>query len=186
VESLRFILLFSLGIVLVLLWNAWQQDYGPAQTGQRQTTPENKTAADIPPSIPAPTNAPEISPQITGATQEEGVIEVITDIYKAHISLRGGSIVSLDLPKFPVSLKETYKPVRILRNEPQTLYVAQGGLLSTSPAPTHDSPYTSPSRAYVLNPDAESLEVPLYWESGDGITCARKICRAPLSMAGRP
>jgi len=170
VESLRFILLLSLGLVLVLLWNAWQQDYGSTQTNEAQTIPEKKPSADIPLAIPAATNSPAASPQTVVSTAKEGAIEVTTDIYKVHISLRGGSIVNLDLLKFPVSLKEADTPARILSNNPQTLYVAQGGLLSNSPAPTHDSPYTSPNHAFVLNPDSESLEVPLYWESGDGIT----------------
>ena len=169
-ESLRFILLISLGLVLALLWNAWQQDYGSTQTNQAQATKEKKPSVDIPPSISSASNIPTSSLQISSTTPEEGVIEVTTDIYRAQISLRGGSIVILDLLKFPVSLKEADKPVRLLSNEPQTLYVAQGGLLSNGPAPTHDSTYTSPSHAYALNPGAESLEAPLYWESGDGIT----------------
>lgn len=169
-ESLRFILLISLGLVLVLLWNAWQQDYGPAKISQAQTTPGKKPAAEIPSAEPVPANVPAVSPGTTGAKLEEGVIEVTTDTYKAYISLRGGSIVSLDLLKFPVSLKQKDKPVRLLGNEPQFLYLAQGGLLSNNPAPTHDSHYTSPIHAFVLDPDAESLEVPLYWESGNGIS----------------
>ena len=119
--------------------------------------------------MPAPIKSPAISPRLAGANPEEGVIEVATDVYKAHISLRGGSIISLDLLKFPISLKARDEPVRILSNDPQALYIAQGGLLSSNPAPTHDSIFTSTKQVFVLNPDTETLEVPLYWESDDGI-----------------
>ena len=169
-ESLRFILIISLGLVLALLWNAWQQDYGRAQINQAQTIPGEKPSADIPSSITATTSTPAANPQITGAATDEGVIEVTTDIYRLQISLRGGNVVSLDLLKFPVSVEEGDQPVRMLSNDPQALYVAQGGLLSNNPAPTHESSYTSTTRAFVLNPGAESLEVPLFWESGGGIT----------------
>ena len=170
-ESLRFILLISLGLILALLWNAWQQDYGSTRTNQAQAIKEKKPSIDTPPSIlPDTTNMPAPRPQISGVTPGAGVIEVTTDLFRAQISLRGGSLVSLDLVKYPVSLKEKDKPTRILSNEPQTLYVVQGGLLSNEPAPTHDSTFTSTEHAYALNPGAESLDVPLYWESGSGIS----------------
>ena len=169
-ESLRFILLISLGLVLALLWNAWQQDYGSMQTNQAEAIKEKKPSADVPPSIPPTTTSiTSPGPLASGLNPEEGEIEVTTDTYRARISLHGGSLVSLDLLKFPVSLKEADKPTRILSNDPQNLYVVQGGLLSNDPAPTHDSKFSSSRLVYALNPGSETLEVPLVWDSGGGI-----------------
>ncbi|MGH8119549.1 MAG: membrane protein insertase YidC, partial [Gammaproteobacteria bacterium] len=92
------------------------------------------------------------------------------DVFRAHISLRGGGIASLELPGFPVSLHEPDKAVQILNDDAQLFYVVQGGLLSNNQAPTHDAMYTSPHRTYRLETGADVLEAPLTWESGTGIT----------------
>ena len=170
-ESLRLVLFVSLGVVLVLLWNAWQQDYGSVRlvTAPAQEAPAHKKISDLPPPAPAGTDAPASKPQAPNVTTEEGMLEVTTDVYKVRISLRGGNITSLELPGYPVSLQEPDNPERILSDNPQVLYIAQGGLLSKNSAPTHEAAYTSPQSTYVLNPGADSVEVPLYWESGDGI-----------------
>jgi len=170
VESLRFVLVLSLGLILLLLWNAWQQDYGQLQKERTQAAATEKSGKDLPPTAPVKMKEPLTVPQSSPVATEEGLLEVTTDKYKAHISLRGGSIISLDLSEYPVAFNEPDKSVRILDNDPQFFYIVQGGLLSSNPAPTHDTIYTSPEKSYSLSPGAESLEVPLYWESADGIT----------------
>jgi YidC/Oxa1 family membrane protein insertase len=57
----------------------------------------------------------------------------------------------------------------LLYNDPEAPYITQGGLLSKDPAPTHEANFTTTALSYVLPENEEILEVPLYWQSDDGL-----------------
>lgn len=173
-DTLRFVLVLSLGLILILLWDAWQKDYGRGQAGQPPTAAADQPDVALPPATT--TKEPLALPQPSLDTTAAGTVIVSTDIYNAQISLHGGSIVGLELPRFPVSLQEPDHPVRLLTDDAELFYVVQGGLLSNNPAPTHDAVYTSPHQSYRLEPGAAVLEVPLSWESPAGIA-VRKTYR---------
>lgn len=171
-DTARFVLVVSLCLVVMLLWDAWQRDYGPRQVASRPTEQPSDVARDTSADIPAiladhPEN--QIPEQTQPAEHKNERIKVITDVLGLDIDTLGGGINHAELLQYPVSLAQPDIPVELLNKDPAQLYIVQGGLLSNTSAPTHDAIYTSPQTEYILMPDQEMLQVPLLWESSDGI-----------------
>jgi len=171
-DTTRFVLVVSLSLVILLLWDAWQRDYGLQQKAFRsQEHPVEITeqpVADMPAIPENQLKETILEPQIT--RKDRGVrLRVITDVLGIDIDTHGGGINRADLLKYPISLEQTDIPVQLLSDEPSKFYILQGGLLSNSTAPTHDAIYTSPQTEYTLMTDQEVLQVPLFWEGPDGI-----------------
>jgi YidC/Oxa1 family membrane protein insertase len=168
-DTTRFVLLVSLSLVIMLLWDAWQRDYGAIQS---QPAIEDIVVKDTPaldvPALPeaAVTELPEIHSPLEKKAE---LIDVKTDLFHIQINLAGGNIEGTELLKFPVSLEEPDKKVRLLYYDSDTPYVTQGGLLSKDPAPTHDAMFTAQNLSYSLSPDDESLQVPMFWQTEDGL-----------------
>jgi YidC/Oxa1 family membrane protein insertase len=155
----------------MLLWDAWQKDYGTAYTPPAASETAGEPAAlDVPDISETEAIAAELpdmqEPHKAGAEP----VEVTTDLFHIQINTQGGNIESAELLNFPVSLEEPDRKVRLLSNDPVAPYITQGGLLSKNPAPTHEAVFTAEQPAYLLSPGEETLEVPLYWQTGDGLT----------------
>jgi YidC/Oxa1 family membrane protein insertase len=102
-------------------------------------------------------------------------VDVRTDLLDVRLSLRGGTIVSAKLLKYP-KVKGQPEPVE-LENErsPDTLYILQTGLSGpgSEARPTHLASFTSVASAYTLAPGASELKVPLTWTDGSGVTVTK-------------
>ena len=168
-DKTRFILVVALSLVIMLLWDAWQRDYGSLPTpdqvkNQDQSTPPQKSA-----------DLPEIKEQDTepvAIVEKKGAgetIEVQTDLLRLLISTKGGTIVQADLLDYPQSLELLDQPVRLLNDDNSLVYIAQGGLLSKAEAPTHTATFTSLDSVYQLASGQDVLEVPLLWQSANGL-----------------
>ena len=167
-DTTRFVLLVSLSLVIMLLWDAWQRDYGAPHIPAMTSDSVQESAAPDVPEIPetVTTELPDIS-DLRDTTAE--LIEVTTDLFRIQINIRGGNIENAELLGFPVSLDDPEKKVRLLYNDPAAPYITQGGLLSKDPAPTHEAIFTSHHQTYSMSPHEESLQVPLYWQTNDGL-----------------
>ena len=173
-DTKRLILLMALGIVVFQLWVEWQKDYGSLQKPTEQPLVESSPihGEDVP-----QTPQMELAPgpgqeQIEAQTQpvkESKRISVTTDVLHIEIDTAGGSIMLAELLNFPEVLDQPDRPVKLLYETPESIYIVQGGLLSEQPAPTHEEMYSSPQQKYVLSPNNDILQVPLFWESGNGI-----------------
>lgn len=179
-DTKQFILVAALVLVVLLLWDAWQREYGE----RAQPAVENETApdraedtqaaasADVP-SLPA--DAPATQTPVTTREKENGRrIEVHTDLFRLHIDTRGAGIDHAELLDYPVSPENKDKPVQLLANDGTKTYIVQGGLLSNNIAPTHDDRFTAARDNYVLQDGKDVLEVPLTWEQDNGLV-VRKI-----------
>ncbi len=177
-ETTRFILLIALGLVLTMIWQSWQEDYGDA----RNTSSNNESAseplaleAEDLPNIPRPTTTANDKPALYTAdkgsekVQQEAVIHVKTDLLKLEINTVGGTIQHLELLKYPLSKKQSDAKVVLLDYEPDNFYIVQGGLLSKDEAANHKTLYTSPQSSYELLEGKDSISVPFYWESENGL-----------------
>ena len=169
-DTIRFILVLSLAIVVMMLWDAWQRDYGslspPAQVATRESETPAKTA-DIP-QLPEETVA--TTPEKTArAITTAQAITVVTDLFNIKIDTNGGNIVDAELLKFPLSINAPDKPVHLLTENHDLVYIIQGGIISDDNAPTHAAAYTSPQNKYSLAPGQQSVQVPLYWQDGSGL-----------------
>jgi YidC/Oxa1 family membrane protein insertase len=162
----------TLAFVLLLLYQAWMQDYGPqsAPPAQQAATPATPPAEDLP---ILNQSAAEIRPandRSDVAATETPHIKVITDLLALEISLQGGSVTQVDLLKYPIDADHPDEPVRLLSDDNERYYVAQSGLLAgNGMAPDHYAHYTAKHTEYRLQAGQQELVVPLYWKNAAGI-----------------
>ncbi len=176
-ENLRFILVVSLSLVLLMLWQEWEKDYGSLVSNDQITELESRDnqGADVPVAPPVPeTKKQSLSnidmvPSASARLPDESPIIVETDLYQIYLGKKGGGVDRLELLKYPVALDKPDEPTLLLNNTESLFYVAQGGLLSENGGPTHEAKFTTPSNSYVLNAGENKLVVPLVWESENGL-----------------
>ncbi len=184
-EQQRILLYIALAFTLYLIWQAWQEDYGPrpapsqaapAAQGTDSGAAKSQPAAAAPDLPQAPGSLPTAKTESPAASAEAGTIRVSTDVLDLELSLRGGDFVHADLPTYPVSVDEPDKPVRLFDNG-ERVYVAQTGLLAVAAdpkaaveaAPSHHARFQAERRTYTLADGREALEVPLVWTGPDGV-----------------
>ena len=195
-DNLRLLLLFSLAFIVLMLWQAWNQDYGqPAGVGQTAVTdtgagmeatpvpgsqaPATPAAGSEVPSAPVPA-ASTSSAVPTGNTPAQSTsktIRVVTDLYTLDIDTKGGNIVNLLLNDYPVSLEEKDKKFQLLRPVPPNLFVSQSGLIGTSDgdAPTHEARYQAEKDRYRMQDGADELLVSLRWSNPAGVEVIKRF-----------
>lgn len=176
-ETTRFILLVSLGLVLTMIWQAWHEDYGNTQPVEIVDTaiPEPLTEQPSVDSLPKTSSqelknvdAPSIS-VVNNAQQLQGrVIRVKTDVLDLEINTQGGTVQRTALLGYPVSKDKQDEKVVLLKNEANDFYLIQGGLLSKSDLANHKTVFSSERNHYELG-SKDSVSVPLYWESENGL-----------------
>jgi len=174
-ETTRFILIFSLALIGMMLWQAWEQDYGLAPEAkapvdrQRETTVA-KPAADIPSlsSTELDVGEPVSNPQKKAAEKARPIV-VETDVFKIEIDLQGAGIEKAELRQYPLDPEKPEEAFVLMDRSAGLFYITQGGLLSTRPAPNHEQMFVADQYSYVLVPGQDVLRVPLRWESADGV-----------------
>ena len=179
-DNQRLILFVALSLVTLLLWQAWQEEHSTATRpapvsvpASGTTSPAAESPADLPGPAVSPATTPEAGPdgppgEATKAIPKGERIHVRTDVLDLVIDTNGGDIRSVKLPKYPVSIDQPDVPYQLLTDQPPYLFVAQAGLKSTAPAPTHHARYQVSQQVFTLQPGEETLEVPLVWEQ-DGV-----------------
>ena len=175
-ENQRLLLFVALSVVILLLWQAWQKDFG---TPPRSVVPPTAAVNEA----PTPTEVPKATsttPTLTatavpaGLAAEQGErIRVVTDVLDAEIDTRGGDLRQVDLPRYPVSIDQPDQPFRLLNDSSASLFVAQSGLLAASIAPDHHALYQAAQKQYRLADGADELKVPLTWVGAQGITVTK-------------
>jgi YidC/Oxa1 family membrane protein insertase len=189
----RMFLWIGLAFLLLLNYQAWVADHAPRGAAAQSTQPsaEAQTAnaerealsTTIPQAAPGntppatgssvtPSGVPPTAPATTttpAAAAAEDNIRVRTDVLDIDIGLTGGTIQRADLPRYP-KVKGEAEPVRLMNQDPATLYLLQSGLTGPADAsrPTHLAKFTSGQREFDLGNDAE-LRVPLRWTDGNGV-----------------
>ncbi len=181
----RSLLLMALAFVALLLWQAWEQDYGPkpapAQPVLSAPAAANSTApgADVPAATtnatpPAATtaNTPTVPDTASATSAPAPTITVTTDVLRLTIDTHGGSVVRADLLAYPADADKKHEPVRLLDDAATTYYVAQSGLVSAAgvgAAPDHQALFHADKTDYALAAGADTLEVPLTWSDAAGL-----------------
>jgi YidC/Oxa1 family membrane protein insertase len=196
-DNIRFILIVTFAMLVFMMWQAWQLDYGPKPEVAAIVNPE---AGNIKEDLPAtgtpaqtetaeqnPTTAPVVA--ITAAK----IVTVKTDVIALEIDMQGGTITNLDLLNYPVekantvvnSLREMVgfqvakidtAPVRLFNSNEEKLFVAQSGLIAGSgsaPAANHHTIFSSDQNNYSLQPGQDSLTVPLTWTDNNGLVISK-------------
>ncbi len=178
-DNQRLILFIALSFVALLLWQAWQADYGhrPVTEAPPATEQAQRSAPmapnDVPAALgPAATGQAAVVPAQDRNTLPSGQrVRVMTDLLDVKIDTIGGDVRQVDLLEYPIAADKPKQPVRLLSDNPSDLFIAQSGLLSSqqAEAPSHRAQYTAESAEYRLPAGSDELRVPLHWTSSQGL-----------------
>lgn len=196
-DNIRFILVVTFAMLIFMLWQAWQLDYGPKPEVAVVVSPEGtKPKEDLPITAAASQteSAEHNSVTVPVATASAAkTVKIKTDVIALEIDLQGGTVTNLDLLKYPVEKANTFvnglrkmiglepikvdtAPVRLFNNNQEKMFVAQSGLIAGSgsaAAPDHHTIFSNEQDSYTLQPDQESLTVPLTWTDNKGLVVTK-------------
>ncbi len=174
-DKLRTLLYISLALVVFMLWQEWQRDYGtPAQTTAAATSPQAKTEqatsksdADVPVAPAISNDTPALQADVSKGKR----IKVETDVYNIEIDTQGGDIRIVDLKNYAVSVEQQDVKYRLMNDTAgdANIFYTQSGLLGDN-APKHNSIYQSAADSYVMAESNDKLAVKLLWYGKNGIT----------------
>ncbi len=177
-DNTRLILVFALGFVLLLLWQAWERDYGTVPTQQASVATEAASSEEAAvPQAPVPISAVEQKETPAASVSEKApTIKVSTDLYQLEISTRGGDILNGLLQQYPTSVATPDDKFQLLKDGTPNLFIVQSGLLGAEPekAPTHEARFEAEQQEYRLEEKQDSLEVKLIWRHPSGISVTKR------------
>jgi YidC/Oxa1 family membrane protein insertase len=204
-DNIRFILIVTFAMLVFMIQQAWQLDYGPKPEIAAVSDPLANTKEDLPPATgvsaqPAPAEQNTAAVPLS-TTSSANVITVKTDVLALQIDTKGGTIQNLDLLNYPVEKPNTVvnklramiglpipekntAPVRLFNSSQEKLFVAQSGLIADSgfaTAPTHHTVFKAEANSYELKPGQDSLTVPLTWTDNNGLTVTKLFTFKPGS-----
>ncbi|MBK8816588.1 MAG: membrane protein insertase YidC [Methylococcaceae bacterium] len=199
-DNIRFVLIVAFAMILLLLWQAWQIDYGPKPAVAQI---ENPATTDVKEDLPADaklsdqtqSSSQQKDPVALPATTSAAIITVKTDVLALEIDLQGGTIQNLDLIDYPVEKDNTVvnklrtlvglkpaeknrNPVRLFNSSPEKMFLAQSGLIpvsGSSPASDHHSVFNSQNSSYELSEGQDSITVPLTWTDSNGLEITKSF-----------
>ena len=196
-DNIRFILVVTFFMLVFMLQQAWQQDYGPKpEIAAAADSVAANTKEDLP--VAAGVSAQAEQQNITevplATVSSAHVIRITTDVLALEIDTKGGTIQNLDLLEYPqeksntavnslralIGLEPAEKntaPVRLFDSNQEKLFVAQSGLIADSgfaAAPNHHTVFSSEQDDYQLKPGQDSLTVPLTW-TDNGMTITKSF-----------
>ena len=197
-DNIRFILIVTFAMLVFMLWQAWEIDYGP----------KPEVAAIVNPTAPAKEDLPLASTDTSLQKENAGhnaiaipdalapiakTIKVKTDVIALEIDLQGGTITNLDLLSYPVektnaivdklrvmigmnAAEVNSTPVRLFDSNEDKIFVAQSGLIADKgldKAPDHYSIFSNEKDHYILQPGQDSLTIPLTWTDHNGLVISK-------------
>ncbi|MEL6301775.1 MAG: membrane protein insertase YidC [Pseudomonadota bacterium] len=185
------------GLLLLMTWQQWQEDYGPqppaqaasadidvdAMPGSIPGEPDALPADELDalPELGAPSNgAPadtDVTPQLDALpAADRTLITVKTDVLNIKIDPQGGDIVSATLPTYPVDKDTPDVLVELLSDQPSDFAVFRSGLATrdSKNGPNHRAMFAAAQTEYELTDGATTLEVPLVWQGAYGVVVTKR------------
>ncbi|MCP5200559.1 MAG: membrane protein insertase YidC [Gammaproteobacteria bacterium] len=179
-ENVRLILIVALAMLGLMIWEAWQADYGP-QAVEPAPLAASSPAHETPvPNVPTPpTTEGGAMPDVQQAAAAPAAaaaqhVTVTTDLLELTLSTAGGTIDDTELRAYPVDPKVPDVGVRLFQDNPPKVYLFQGGLAGNVSLPTHHDLYTVERDDFRLADGAEQLVVPLRWRSPEGVEVEKR------------
>ena len=180
-DNQRLFLYGALALVLMLIYQQWQVDYGPQQgvpTEPAQITATVTTDAGEEEAVPAAPGS--VKPVVVEAKAGETVvksqiIDVVTDIFEIKIDTNNGTMLQAKLRNYPVSLEQKDTPIAIIKDETDGALFAQSGLTPAKGlAIGIKKPifYVDKDR-FALEEGADELRVPLTWTGDNGLVLTK-------------
>ncbi|MEY3808107.1 MAG: hypothetical protein RI893_1083, partial [Pseudomonadota bacterium] len=199
-DNIRFVLIVTFAMLVFMLQQAWQQDYGPKpEVAALASTVAENTKADLPADASASaqteTSEQNIAAVPLASLSSANIITIKTDVLALEIDTQGGTIQNLDLLGYPTEKSNTLvdklramiglaaaekntAPVRLFDSNQEKLFVAQSGLIAGSgfaPAPNHHSVFKNEQSHYDLKIGEDSLTVPLTWTDNNGLMITKSF-----------
>jgi YidC/Oxa1 family membrane protein insertase len=198
-DNIRFILIVTFAMLVFMLQQAWQLDYGPKPEVAAVVDPvATDTKEDLPSDAGVAEQTETTTEKNTSAVplatvSSAKIITVKTDVLALEIDMQGGTIQNLDLLSYPVekvnpivdSLRKmiglsvsekNLSPVRLFDSSQEKLFVAQSGLIADSgfaSAPNHHTVFSNEKDSYALQEGQDSLTVPLKWTDNNGLVVTK-------------
>jgi YidC/Oxa1 family membrane protein insertase len=198
-DNIRFILVVTFAMLVFMLWQAWQQDYGPKPEVAAIVNTEGANAKeDLPTTAGAASAQTETTVQNpasvpVAAASTAKTVKVKTDVIELEIDMQGGTITNLDLLNYPIEKANTFvnslrkmiglqvaeintAPVRLFNSDQEKLFVAQSGLIAGdgfASAPNHYTVFSNENDNYTLQSGQDSLTVPLTWTDNSGLVITK-------------
>ena len=186
-DNQRLFLFVALSFVVLLLWQAWMEDYGPVAppAAVTESDPLADTPAGVPSTSPADKadlpSAPVEFAERTAALPDTALLEqaqyidVVTDLFHIRIDTTGGDLRQADLLAYPATSDPDSPPFRLLNDSMPNLFVVQSGLrASIGTEPTHHIVYTPEQTSYRMAEDADELQVSMVWNSPEGVKVTKR------------
>ncbi len=185
-DTQRLLLYMALGFLSLIIYQTWLQDYHPrtpatVSAGEGNATGIPGVAVDAgaaPADLPAPASGDAVAaPVATPAAVATSVVTVQTDVMDIVIDTVGATISGVELLDYPVSIDEPDTSFTLMSDQPNRYMVAQSGLQARAgeAAPTHREPMMASGESYTLSDGQDSVVVPFFWESGDGIKVTKNL-----------
>ena len=128
-----------------------------------ENTPKTNFSEELPKVIEQDTKT-----RVLPAIKEFSYIKVITDMLEILIDPEGGDIVKVSLLQHKDRLSEKGKPIILLDNTSDKLYIARSGIVGRNATDTVDGRpiFTSRSQQYDLTDGISSMDVDLFYSDG--------------------
>jgi YidC/Oxa1 family membrane protein insertase len=174
-ENRRMVLVALLGVILFLLYQAWQTDYvKPLQQAAAQAPAAASAAAVDGATGGSATAATEGSAGGSAATTQQR-IQVQTDRMQVEIALAGGELRQVELSGYATDKEHPEQKLALLDDRDGHLYTLQSGVSgSEKPLTTTQTAFTAAQASYKLAHGADSLDVPLEYHDPAGFV-VRKV-----------
>ena len=182
IENRRFALLVAGGVILFLLYQAWQKDFAPhsAPPSASAPQPDVDPGDDLPAASSAPAAAPasaSAQPAATAAATASPTgarIHVRTDVLDVELSTEGGDVRRVELLGYPVAKKHPDQNVALLDDQADRWFVIQSGLTGADgPIVSHRDLYRAAAERYALADGVDQIVVPLEFSDAHGRTVTK-------------
>lgn len=175
-ESRRMALIALLGVILFLIYQAWQTDF-PKPVAQAAAT-ATATAAVLTAAAEVPTGA-AIPAGAPAAAGPEKRIRVQTDLYTAEFVTTGAELRRVELKDYPRDKSTPDDKLPLLNDRDGHLFTLQSGLAllaGDKQLAVAGTPFTSAQDEYTLAEGSDTLDVPFEYTDASGYTL-RKVFR---------
>jgi YidC/Oxa1 family membrane protein insertase len=180
-DNQRLFLFVAVVFVVMLLWQAWMEDYGPAPQAEAPPVQDEMalpSVSDAGEDIPAPgmVAIPDGTPVAEAGLLKTGQpIRIETDLFDLMIDTTGGDLRRADLVEYAATNEPDSPRFRLLNDELPNLFVMQSGLRAASGVePTHHISYHAEQSHYRMTDTQDSLTIPLVWRSPAGVEVIKR------------
>jgi YidC/Oxa1 family membrane protein insertase len=182
-DNQRLFLFVAVVFVVMLLWQSWMEDYGPAPQAEAPPVQDEMALpgiGDVSEDIPAPgmealpAGAPVAEASLLKTGQQ---VRVETDLFDLLIDTTGGDLRRADLVEYAATNEPDSPRFRLLNDELPNMFIVQSGLVVPKEAgvsPNHKINYNVEQSHYRMTDTQDSLTIPLVWRSPAGVEVIKR------------